>query len=67
MRRAHPDDLAALSDNARDSRTLERDYALDAIRRGQPVYYCRGAGFPVVVLRTLDDWERRDSLHRAVN
>ncbi len=51
----------------RDSRTLERDYALDAIRRGQPVYYCRGAGFPVVVLRTVDDWERRDSLHRAVN
>lgn len=59
--------LREIEQNARDARDAERQYAADEIGQGRAVLYCRGPGWPVVVLRTLEQWEARDALSRARN
>lgn len=61
MRRyADSEALAALVRNVEETRRLEREYAVDAFRNGDGVTYCRGAGYPVVRLYSLAEWDARD-------
>lgn len=48
--------------NALGAYGVERAWAEHELRQGRTVTYCRGPGWPVLVLSTLDDWERRDAL-----
>lgn len=62
-----PDALHALLTNERDAIDAERAYARDAFRAGDTILYCRGPGWPVIVLSTPEQWEQRDALSRARN
>lgn len=59
-RYADRDAIEALAINERDTLDRERQFAREEFALGRSVYYCRGEGHPVAVLRSLDEWEQRD-------
>lgn len=63
-RRVDTDTLRALESNAVEAERSEREqvHAASTIRQATP--YCHGEGWPVVLLRSVADYDRRVLLSR---
>lgn len=60
-----PDIIRALATNAVEAERSEREQVYADERGGHPTYYCHGVGWPVVLLRSVADYDQRVRLSRA--